>query len=113
MQAPVELTFCATAFWKNGWLFAPIPHTRTFKSIVARGADPWADMDETQTSRMRETVNCNPSYLLQHNNRGYEGTLKQNCSDTPYRDAPPTLRFAELRIRNELDAFPREDLAGG
>ena len=46
MQAPVALMFCAMAFWKKGWLFAPMPHTRTFKSRVARGADPWADMSE-------------------------------------------------------------------
>jgi hypothetical protein len=44
MQAPVELMFWAVAFWKNGWLLAPMPHTFTFSSSVARGADPWADI---------------------------------------------------------------------
>jgi hypothetical protein len=58
MQAPVELIFCATAFWKNGWLFPPIPQTLTFKSSVARGADPWADMSAISFS-LRKMVNCN------------------------------------------------------
>src|SRR5579871_688790 len=42
MHAPVMLMFCAVALWKNGWLFAPIPHTFTLSSSVARGAEPWA-----------------------------------------------------------------------
>jgi hypothetical protein len=33
------------ADWKNGCPLAPIPHTFTFNSIVARGAEPWADID--------------------------------------------------------------------
>jgi hypothetical protein len=41
------------ALWKNGWPLAPIPHTRTFKSRVARGADPWADIT-VETSRQPE-----------------------------------------------------------
>src|SRR5260370_3095417 len=45
MQAPVLLIFCATANWKNGWSFLPMPHTRTRKSNAARGAAPWADID--------------------------------------------------------------------
>jgi hypothetical protein len=40
MQAPVALMFCAIALWKNGWPLAPIPHTFTLSSSVARGADP-------------------------------------------------------------------------
>jgi len=50
MHAPVALMFWAMAFWKNGWLLLPIPHTLTFKSSVVRGADPWADINAKTSS---------------------------------------------------------------
>jgi hypothetical protein len=50
--------FCAMALWKKGWLFAPIPHTLTFKFRVARRADPWAGMS-AEASNEQKMLNFN------------------------------------------------------
>src|SRR5581483_3438663 len=58
-QAPVALIFWAIAFWKKGWLLLPIPHTLTFKSRVARGADPWAGIN----ALLHRRKHVNDTYL--------------------------------------------------
>src|SRR5438309_6279205 len=54
--------FCATAFWENGRSLAPIPHTRTLKFRVARGADP---RSEEHTSELQSQFHLVCRLLLE------------------------------------------------
>src|SRR5438309_2967042 len=86
MHAPVALTFCAIAFWKNGWLLPPMPHTRTFKSRVARGADPWADMSEKSSRSQKPKVKDDLQNIIlpQCRLEDYESTLSLGVAPAKY-----------------------------